>query len=279
MFHHRLHLTGTDDALTAAGAELMAGGAVPVGEATFITARRGDAEMWRQFALNHPEVRVSVDVFEAFEDEFVQTIIAGPVVTTLSQRSVLPERFGCFDDGGEPLAKELLTAAGRAVAADRLAHDVGTLSSELDDAVTMGKALGRFCARIEPTIFATASSADAAAVRDIAVVAWWMAVTPERNGTPSELAFDHALALTQAVVQAGREELWDQPGRACWTSWVGYIIAGAAELIEVCSAPERSPEGQLAFSARSLLTTCIQTLALFGAEEQQQGRAREDSNL
>jgi hypothetical protein len=279
MFHHRLHLTGTDDALTAAGAELMAMGTVPVGNATFITAQREDAEMWRQFALNHPAVRLSVDAFEDFEDEFVQTIVAGPIVTTLSRRSVLPETFGCFDDGGEPLVKQLLTAAGRALAADRLAHDVGTLSSEIDDALTMGKALGRFCTRIEPTIFDTARTTEVAAVREIAVLAWWMAVAAERNGTPSELAFDHALALTQAVVQAGHEELWDKPGRACWTSWAGYIIAGASELIEVCSAPERSPEGQLTFSARSLLTTCIQALALFGTDEHQRKRAREDSNL
>jgi hypothetical protein len=279
MFHHRLHLTGTDDVLTAAGADLTASGAVPIGDATFITTQRDGAKMWRQFALNHPAVRLSVDVFEAFEDEFVQTIIAGPVVTTLSHRSVLPERFGCFDDGGEPIAKELLTAAGRAVAAERLAHDVGTLSSEIDDALTMGKALGRFCARIEPTIFDAATITALAAVREIAVFALWMAVAPERNGIASELAFDHALCLTQAVVQAGREELWEQPGHACWMSWAGYIIAGASELIEVCSAPERSPEGQLAFSARSLLTTCIQALALFGTEKQQRERAREDSNL
>jgi hypothetical protein len=268
MFHHRLTLAGTDDALTAAGAELVAIGAVPVGEASFISAQRDDAEMWRVFASNHPAVRLTIDVFEEFEDEFIQTIISGRSVTTLSRRSVLPERFGCFDEGGEPIPKDLLTAAGRSVAADRLAHDVGTLSSEIDDALTMGKALGRFCKRIEPTIFDLPSSSDMDAVREVAVFAWWIAVAPERNGTPPELGFDHALALTQAVVQAGREELWDRPGRACWMSWARAIIAGASEVIEVCSAHERSPEGQLACSARSLLTTCIQTLALFGPSNQ-----------
>jgi hypothetical protein len=178
---------------------------------------------------------------------------------------VLPERFGCFDEGGEPIAKELLTAAGRAVAADRLAHDVGTLSSAIDTTLTMGKALGRFCTRVEETIVAAPTGSDLDAVRELAVFAWWIAVASEHGGTPRELEFDHALALTQAVVQAGREELGDPPGRACWMSWAQEIIASASEVIEMASAPDRSPEGQLAFSARSLLTTCTQTLALFGS--------------
>jgi hypothetical protein len=93
-------------------------------------------------------------------------------------------------------------------------------------------------------------------------------VASEHAGTPHELEFDHALVLTQAVVQAGREELWDQPGRACWMSWAQEIVVRASEVIEVAGAPDRSPEGQLAFSARSLLTTCIQTLALFGSHDE-----------
>jgi hypothetical protein len=268
MFHHRLTLAGSADAVKAAGAELVAMGAAPVGEASFISAQRDDAEMWRTFASSHPAVRLSIDVFNELDDEFVQTIIAGRTITTLSRRSVLPDRFGCFDEGGEPVAKELLTAAGRAVAADRLVHDVGTLSSEIDDALTMGKALGRFCTRVEETIFDGPSSSDMDAVREVAVFAWWIAVAPEHGGTPRELEFDHALVLTQAVVQAGREELWEQPGRACWMNWAQQIIAGASEVIEVAAAPDRSPEGQLAFSARSLLTTCIQTLALFGSHNE-----------
>jgi hypothetical protein len=268
MFHHRLTLTGSADALTAAGAELVAMGAVPAGEASFISAQRDDAAMWLSFASHHPAVRLSIDVFKEFEDEFVQTIITGRSITTLSRRNVLPDRYGCVDEGGEPVAKELLTAAGRAVAADRLAHVVGTLASEIDDALAMGKALGRFCTRVEATIFDAPSSSDLDAVREVAVFAWWISVAPEHAGTPRELEFDHALVLTQAVVQAGREELWDQPGRACWMSWAQEIIASASEVIEVASAPDRSPEGQLAFSARSLLTTCIQTLALFGSHDE-----------
>ena len=239
-------------------------GAAPVGDWRFITSQRDDAGIWRKFAANHPALRLSVDVFEELEDEYVQTILAGRTVTTLSRRSVLPEEFGCFHDGGEPIERELLTVAARAVAADRLAHDVGTLSSEIDDALTMGKALGRFCTRVETTIFGSAEGTDLDAIREIAVFAWWVAVATEHGGTPRELEFDHALVLTQAFVQAGREELWDRPGHACWTTWAEAIVAGAAEVIEVGAAPERSPEGQLAFSSRSLLTTCIQALALMG---------------
>jgi hypothetical protein len=264
MFHHRLTLTGTDDRLTAAGAELVAMGAVPVGEWCFITSHAEDAAMWRTFAENHPSVRLSVEVFGEFEDEFVQAIVTGRCISTLSRRSVLPETFGCFDEGGQPIPKESLAAAGRAVAADRLAHDVGTLSSALDDALTMGKALGRFCTLVEQTIFDPAGEADLDAVREIAVFAWWTAVAEQRGGTARELEFDHALLLTQAVVQAGRETLWDKPGRACWMTWTEAIIVCASEVIEAGSAPERVPDGQLAFSARSLLTTCIQALALFG---------------
>jgi hypothetical protein len=264
MFHHRVTLTGPENALTAAGAELLAIGAVPVGECCFIASQREDAEIWRTFAANHKAVRLSVDVFDEFEDEFVQTIITSRSITTLSRRSVLPESFGCFDEGGKPIAKEFLRAVGRAVAADRLVHDVGTLSSEIVDALAMGKALGRFCTRVEESIFDAPGDSDLAAVRELAVFAWWIAVGAEHSGTPRELEFDHALVLTQAVVQAGCEELWDEPGRACWMSWIEAIIAGASEVIEAGSAPERSPKGQLAFSARSLLTTCIQALALFG---------------
>lgn len=263
MFHHRLTLTGADDVLTAAGAELMAMGAVPVGPGCFITSQDRDAEMWQEFAGNHRSLRVSVDLFDEFEDEFVQVIVTGRGSTTLSRRSVLPETFGCFDEDGQPIPKGLLAAAGGAVAADRLAYDVGTLSSPLDDALTMGKALGRFCTHVEQTVFDGPRRSDLDAVREIAVYAWWTAVAGQCGGTAVELEFDHALALTQAVVQGGREELHDKPGHACWTSWTEQILAGAAEVIEAGSAPLRAPDGQLAFSARSLLTTCIQALALF----------------
>jgi hypothetical protein len=266
MLHHRLTLTGTDDAVTTASAELVAMGATPVGAGCFITSRPNDAHSWREFAENHWSVRISVDVFEEFEDELVQTILTARDSVELSRRSVLPERFGCFDEDGEPIPNELLTAAGRAVAADRLAHDVGTLSSPLDDALTMAKALGRFCGRVEERIFSAPSESDLAAVRELAVFAWHVAVAPTAGGTAAELEFDHALALTQAVVQAGREELWDKPGRACWMSWTQWIIAAASDVIEAGSGGERAADEHLAFSARSLLTTCIQTLALFALE-------------
>lgn len=250
--------------MTAAGAELLAMGATPIGPTCFITAREGGAETWRAFAESHPSIRVSVDLFDEFEDEFVQAIVTAHRNTQLSRRSVLPETFGCHDEDGEQLPGELLKAAGRAVAADRLAHDVGTLSSHLDDALTMGKALGRFCTRVERSIFDEPFEPDLEAVREIAVFAWWTAVAAQHGGTPAELEFDHALLLTQAVVQAGREELWDKPGGACWMTWVETIIAATSEVIEAGSAADTVPDGQLAFSARSLLTTCIQTLALFG---------------
>ena len=263
MVHYRLTLTGTDDAVIAAGAELVAMGVTPVGGGCFIASRDGDADTWREFAATHSSVRISVELFPEFEDEFVQAIVTGGGSTTLSRRSVLPATFGCFDESGEQLPNELLTAAGRAVAADRLAHDVGTLSSPLDDALTMGKALGRFCTQVEQSIFDEPGESDLDAVREIGVFAWWTAVAEQCGGRAAELEFDHALALTQAVVQAGGEELWDKPGQACWTEWTEAIIAGAAEVIEAGSSPGRAPNGQLGFSARSLLTTCIQTLALF----------------
>lgn len=269
MFHHRLTLTGTDDAVTTASAELVAMGATPVGAGCFITSRPNDARSWREFTDDHRSVRISVDVFEEFEDEFVQTILTGRNSIELSRRSVLPESFGCFDEDGEPIPKELLTATGRAVAAHRLALDVGTLSSPLDDALTMGKALGRFCGRVEERIFNDPYESDLAAVRELAVFAWRVAVAPIANGTAAELEFDHALALTQAVVQAGREELWDKPGRACWMSWTQLIIAAASDVIEAGSAGECVPEKHLAFSARSLLTTCVQSLALFTLESEE----------
>jgi hypothetical protein len=93
-------------------------------------------------------------------------------------------------------------------------------------------------------------------------------VAGQCGGTARELKFDHALLLTQAVVQAGRDELWDKPGQASWTTWTELIVAGASEVIEAGSAPQRAPDGQLAFSARSLPTTCVQALALFGPADQ-----------
>jgi hypothetical protein len=263
MFHHRLTLTGTDEPVNAAGAELLAMAATPVGSHCFITCGDKGVEMWHEFVENHPRVRLSIDLFDEFEDEFVQAVVTRRGSTVLSRRSVLPEQFGCFDEDGDPLPQGLLKAAGRTIAGERLAHDVGTLSSHLDDALTMAKALGVFCTRVESSVFDEPRESDIAAVREIAVFAWWIAVAEQGGGTSAELEFDHALALTQAVVQAGREELWDKPGHASWMSWVEAIIAGASEVIETASAPQRSPEGHLSFAARSLLTTCVQTVALF----------------
>jgi hypothetical protein len=263
MFRHRLTLTGPDDSLIAAGAELVAMGATPVSAGCFIASLDGGAETWREFAAMHPSMRVSVDVFDEFEEEFVQAIVTANGTLTVSHRNVLPEKYGCFDEGGEPIPKPFLTAAGRTIAADRLLHDVGTLSSPLDDALTMGKSLGRFCSRVEQTVFDDPRRSELDAVREVAVFAWWIAVADQAAGTPAELEFDHALVLTQAVVQAGREELWDRPGRACWMSWAQTIIGGASDVIEAGTAGESAPEGHLGFAARSLLTTCIQTLALF----------------
>src|SRR4051794_3160474 len=121
MFHYRFTLAGTNDAVTAAGAELVAMGATPVGSGCFIASRADDAETWQGFAQHHQSVRLSVALFREFEDEFVQAIVTERGTTNLSRRSVLPEVFGCFDEEGEPIPKELLAAAACGVAADRLA--------------------------------------------------------------------------------------------------------------------------------------------------------------
>src|SRR5207244_11490408 len=82
MFHHRLTLTGSDDCLTAAGAELLAMGAVPVGEWCFTTSQGEDAEMWRKFAENHSSVRLSRDLFHEFQVECVHAIVMGRALSS-----------------------------------------------------------------------------------------------------------------------------------------------------------------------------------------------------
>jgi hypothetical protein len=105
--------------------------------------------------------------------------------------------------------------------------------------------------------------------------------TLNRSSGAAERDFDHALRLTQSMVHAGRSEFRDQPGDASWREWLQILIGAASNVIDAAchwwvepetevqalgSEHSESPGEQLEGEARSLLTTCVETLAMFGGE-------------
>jgi hypothetical protein len=238
-------------------------------------------DRWEALSRCHPGVRLGLECFESFEDELLSVLIENGSVTEMDRHGVLPDEWGSFhDEDGEPLDDGLLRAAAESVAAQRLSHDVGTLSGGLDVAVTMAQALGRACQRIEPTMFDEPRRDSLDAVIELAVFALRISTSATSMG-PAESEFEHALQLTRSMVHAGRSELRDEPGKASWSEWLQIIIGSASDVIDTAchcwfeaeteghaigAEHFGTPPEQLELAARSLLTTCLQTLALFNGK-------------
>jgi hypothetical protein len=275
MYHYRVDLTGPPAAARAVAAEI---GQAGVGT-TLIVARDEGIDFWESLSIRHAKVTFGIECFEAFEDELLHAVIQDGETTVMAREGVLPSDLGSYhEEDGDPIGDDLLRAAAEWIAEQRLRHDVGTLESGLATALTWGEALGRLCSRVERTAYGDASPEGLDAVVELAVFALWTS-TARSNTGPREREYDHALRLTQSMVHAGRSEFWDAPGDADWSEWLQVLIGSASHVIETAThvriEPEndlhalgsehyRSPEEHLELATRSLLTTCIQTLAMFG---------------
>ncbi len=281
VYHYRVTVSGPAPAVDAITAELACVGAksVEIADPPFLVIASADPiETWEATTRRHPTAVLGIEWFEALDDEFVQLLVENGHTTEMSHLPILPDGWGGWhDEDGEPLDEGLLRRAARSVEAQRLRRDPGTLTGGLDTGATMGRALGRLCCRVEPTMFGEPSRDALDAIIEVAVFALWISASAQPSGQ-AECEFEHALWLTRAVLHAGRDELWDQPGNASWSEWLQLLIGAGSGVIDaachcwyeaeteahaVAAEHGGAPPDQLTLEARSLLTTCLQALALF----------------
>jgi hypothetical protein len=278
--HYRVSINGPEQVVAAVLTELgRTSGRKVAGASSYHVATSPEGiEPWKALSVRHPGVVLGVECFERFVDEYLSLVIEDGEVTTMGRHSVLPDDWGGFyDEDGERLDAELLRAAAETIMAQRLQHAAGTLSCGLDIALTMGKVLGRFCSRVDASPFDDPTREGLDVLIELAVIALRVSscVTAAGRG---ERDFAHALRLTQSFVHGGRDELRDRPGEASWSEWLELLIGAASDVLEAacrCSFERETehhalaaehygtPEEQLELAARSLLTTCLQALALF----------------
>lgn len=285
MYHLRVHVNGPQPVIDAIVRELTAAGARPADRAqpSCLVLTCGDGlESWEALSRRHPDATLGLERFEEFEDELLRAVVASGRVTVMARHGVLPDGWGGFhDEDGVPLDAGLLRKAAESVAARRARQDVGILTGAVEVALTMGKALGRLCSRIEPTVLEDPAPDALDAVIELAVLALAIG-SPGGSGSPAALEFEHALRLTRSVVHAGRSELEERPGEACWSDWAVTLISSTGGVIDAACdyafardagshALHAEHDGtameQLDFAARSLLTTCLQALALFNGAQ------------
>jgi hypothetical protein len=283
MHHYRVTVNGPDAAAASLLAELAGVGAPPTmsSDAPCVVIASADGvPCWEELSRRHPDVRLSIEAFEALEDEIVNVVVENGASTLMARVGVLPAEFGAYhEEGGTPLDANLLRAAAERVADRRLHCKVGTLSSGLEVALSMGRELGLLCDRVESTALGDPPADAIDAVVELAAFALWVSAS-SRSLTRAECEFEHALRLTQSLVHAGRCELWDTPGDASWCEWLGVLIGGASDVVDAACLCDVGPESPTAtvsselhctpgegleLEARSLLTSCLQALVLFMA--------------
>jgi hypothetical protein len=282
--HHRIEITGPPPAVEAAATELVRLGArrVPLrSDCLLVLTTRESVGAWAALSARHRAVCFAVEAFEAYHDEYVRLHAAAGVTTVMACRPVIDEGCGSVhDEDGEPLEPELLRAAAETIGVRRLNVEVGTLSSGLDTALTVARALGRFSVAASASLWEDPGPEALEAVRELGVVALWVAGC-SRSVTTEEQEFRHALRLTRAALQAGLSEWADRPGAAFWEEWLSALLGQASWTIEAARDTMLQPpcalvtlnhehyataEERLERDAMALLTTCIETLALFDAE-------------
>ena len=283
MHHYRVNVNGPAPTVGALVAELGRAGARPVEpsrKSCLVMASEDGIETWEALSRRHPAARLGLECFTEFEDDLHHIVIENGQVTVMACDRVLPDDWGSFhDEDGERLDQDLLRAAAESIAAQRDRHDVGTMADGLDIALTMGKALGRLCGRVEPSVFENPPREAVEAITELAVFALFVSASSQSSGA-AERDFDHALRLTQSMVHAGRSEFRDKPGDACWSEWLGILIGAASNVIDAAcdcrielesesqafgSEHYQTAAERLEVEARALLTTCVEALALFGA--------------
>jgi len=273
--HYRVELSGP---LSAVAKELAEIGRPGVGP-TFVVAREEGIEYWEAMSRRHPRVTFGIECFAAYEDELLHAVVQNGETTIMARTGVLPSDWGSFhDEDGEPIDDALLREAADRVFRQRLRFDTGRHGSGLATALTFGKALGRLCCRLEETACADRPGDALDAVVELAVLALWTS-TCGSSVDSAERDFQHALRTTQSMVHAGRSEFRWQADELDWSEWLRWLIGSTSEVIDAAThvVLERetelhalgaehygTPTEQLEVAARSLLTICIEALALFG---------------
>jgi hypothetical protein len=278
--HYRVNINGPAGAVAAVAAELRRVGARSSGspgERRLVMKSEEGFDGWEALSRRHPRATLGLEWFVSFEEELVQAVVEHGEVTVMAEGGVLPDDFGSFHDvDGQPLAEDLLRAAAESIEARRDECHIG-IADGSHIAVTMGKALGRFCSRVESTTADLPSDEALDAVIELAVLALSLS-TSARPPDPAELEFEHALRLTQSVVHAGRSEFAERPGEACWRQWLLILVGATGQVVDAAchewSGPYNeahalgaeyceTPGEMLELEARALLTACLETLVLF----------------
>ena len=286
MHRFRIHLWGPDAAVEQAISALKESGGLPIGPrepCCWVWAASGGWEAVERLSREHPAITLGVEGFEDFRDEIVSATVAGGERSLQTSRGLLPDGWGSFhDEDGRPLDAGLLAWAG-SVIADRPAHpETSSLFCGLETALVVAQELGRFATDCRD--FLASDSPDARTIEAIARLA--QVALPvsaaARSRTNGELAYLLPLRLTQAVVHAAKSEFCDTPGNADWQEWLGLLLGSAGELVDeahMCEVVPPGPDPALSpncfhrdqgeameSAARALVTSCVQTIALFGSK-------------
>jgi hypothetical protein len=276
--HCRVTVNGPDAAVESLVAELCAAGARRIDARSVVTRCADGVDSWAELSSRHPRAVIGLECFEEFGDDFLHALIENGEMTVMARHGVLPEDWGgFFDEDGVRLDEELVRGAAREIAAAGRAHEVTAARGGLDVAIGMGKLLGRFCAQTEATALGEPSPEALDGVIELALMALSVSAYDSGRGE-AEREFQLALRLTQSMVHAGRDELFDRPGNACWTEWLQLLLGSASNVVDAaCNCcidrtPEAhafgaeqygTPDEHLEAEGRALLTTCLQALALF----------------
>ena len=294
MHHYRVTLSGPPAATAAVAAEM----GQPPGESHFVVAREEAIDFWASLSRRHRAVAFGIECFEEFEDELLHVVIHDGETTEMSRESVLPryqvwlddedgdpwdalsdDEAGLVewfedDDDGEPMDEERVRMAAGLISGARLRYAPQACDDGLAIALMIGKTLGRLCARTEDTAHGEPDAEALDAVVEMAVHALCMSRSSDLG--PAERDFRRALMLTRSAVHAASSPYYHET----WSDWLRILIGSVGHVIDAATSPlvdgselevhsywaehHSSAAETLELEARSLLTTCIEALALFG---------------
>lgn len=283
MHRAMISFSGPKDEVVRAVDAVTAGGGVPVGpdrpHQCAWSTEAGTAAI-ENLSREHPNVSWGAEGFYDFEDALLVTVTTAGDTVILAEQTILPAYWGDWGaDDGEPLDADILRrAADRIASAPRLIDSSFFCPLETERAAAC--AIGRFAETTHDRLaIGRPTPAELDAVASLGQFALYVS-TASCSRTPAEREYLHAQRLTRAVLHAGRSAIEEQPGGASWGDWFGMLLSGGADIVDSAwhleITPERdeddhcprcpaSPEETLEASGQSLLTTCVQTLALFGS--------------
>ena len=219
MHRQRLVLHGPAAAIARLADDLCAAGAVAVAGPTagpprliWETAQPGTLE---GLCARHRLVTVGVERFELLGDELERLVVRGREATVLERRRLAggaPELDGVggvgVDEDGAPLDSAALRAAARYVMAAPADRGPGPTCSATDDAVRVGRAVGRLCATVAEDGPGVGGDAMIAALAATALTLGMAGSAGE-----AERDFERDWRLTKATARAGERSYGRGPAR------------------------------------------------------------------